>query len=89
MAGQALSPLTPKGLSAITTGVGAYGLGTLNPKLLPLLAASSPNIVGNISYGAGNVARRMSTPVAGNLTGKDLLAELLRQSRLYQSTQGQ
>ena len=89
LAGQALSPLTPKGLSAITTGVGAYGLGTLNPKLLPLLVASSPKIAGGISYGAGNVARRMSTPVAGNLTGKDLLAELLRQSRLYQSTQGQ
>lgn len=90
MAGQSLNPYTPKGLSAITSGgIGTYGLATMNPKVLPFLAASSPRIAGNIAYGAGNVARRMSTPVAGNLTGKDLLAELLRQSRLYQSTQGQ
>lgn len=90
MAGQTLNPYTPKGLSAVTTGgIGAYGLATLNPKILPLLATSSPRIAGNISYGAGDISRRMSTPVAGNLTGKDLLAELLRQNRLYQATQGQ
>ncbi len=92
LAGQALNPITPKGLQALIAsgGVGMSLAGGLsNPKLLAYLLSASPRTVGNISYGAGDISRRMSTPVAGNLTGKDLVAELLRQNRLYQATQGQ
>lgn len=61
LAGQALSPLPPRGLSGMASAVGAVGGFMANPVAGGLgLAAASPRIVGEAVYGAA----RAAAPVA-------------------------
>ena len=74
LSGQALSEMTPRGLqraTAIPTSLGAYSLGGF-PTALASLAASSPRLVGEATYGAG---------VAGR--GIDMIPPSLLDPRLY------
>ena len=57
LAGQAMSTFTPRNLAgqggAVAAGLGAFS----NPAMLAALPFMSPRLVGEASYGAGNVAR--------------------------------
>lgn len=60
IAGQALSSATPRGLQGLgATGLGGYGVMTMNPAVVPLLAAQSPRLVGEAAYGTGQLARAL------------------------------
>lgn len=62
LAGQALSSATPRGLqtaATVPTSLLAYGVGGLPSAGLSLLAAS-PRAVGEVAYGTGALARRIS-----------------------------
>ena len=57
IAGQALNSLSPRGMSSLPAlGSGIAAAMTHNPALLLGLPASSPRIVGELSYGAGQAA---------------------------------
>lgn len=72
LSGQALNTWTPRGLGGLVSGGTAFGgLYTSNPWAIPLLAAQSPRIVGELAHGAGRVKGMLSAPV----TGFNLLAE--------------
>jgi len=76
LAGQALSSPTPRGLQGLgATGVAGAGVMTANPLAVPLLATSSPRLVGEAAYYTGKGAK-----VAGK--GKNTLANLIRDPRL-------
>lgn len=58
VAGYTMSPALPRGgLAKILTGSGAYYLGAFNPKLWPILAASSPRTVGEFLSAFGKAYR--------------------------------
>ena len=60
IAGQALSSATPRGLQGLgATGLGGYGVMTMNPSVVPFLAAQSPRLVGEAAYGTGQLARAL------------------------------
>jgi hypothetical protein len=57
LAGQTLSSPTPRGLQGLgATGTGIAAITHMNPYLLPLIAASSPRLMGELGYGTGRVA---------------------------------
>ena len=57
LAGQQLGTATPRGLARLyALGQGGVGLATMNPLLIPGVIASSPRVVGEATYGAGQVA---------------------------------
>lgn len=73
LAGQSLNKLTPRGLGAAEAG--AAGLASVmsgHPAALPLLAVTSPRLVGETAYGLGAGAR-MAKPVT-NLAAKTVPA---------------
>ncbi len=61
LAGASLSQLTPRGIQAAVSpyGLGAagYGLGYTSPQFAGLLAASSPRLVGETAFKAGQAGR--------------------------------
>ncbi len=62
LAGQALSKVTPRGITAVGTVPAAVGVGSLfssAPLSGAYLAASSPRLVGEASYLAGKGARQV------------------------------
>lgn len=60
IAGQALSSATPRGLQGLgATGLGGYGVMTMNPAVVPLLAVQSPRLMGEAAYGTGQLARAL------------------------------
>ena len=76
LAGQALSSTTPRGIQGLgATGVAGAGVLTANPLAIPMLAASSPRLMGETAHYAGKVAR------VGK-AGSNRLAELLRNPRI-------
>lgn len=62
LAGQALSELTPRGLSRLGSPAGALGAFSLGglPPALAALAASSPRVVGEAAYAGGLLGRPVS-----------------------------
>ena len=74
LAGQALSEWAPRGLArGVGAGAAGYGAMTLNPSVLPLLAASSPRIVGEAAFRLGQaqgaLAPLMVPPPVGARAG--------------------
>jgi hypothetical protein len=62
LAGQALSKVTPRGITAVSTVPAAVGIGSLfssTPLSGAYLAASSPRLVGEASYLAGQGAKQV------------------------------
>jgi hypothetical protein len=81
LAGQALSDLTPRGLSRIGSpgaALGAFSIGGL-PPALAALAASSPRVVGEAAYAGGLLGR----PVRAGLETARGAAPVLLDPRLY------
>jgi hypothetical protein len=81
LAGQALSNITPRGLSRIGSpgaALGAFNLGGL-PPALAALAASSPRVVGEAAYAGGLLGR----PVRAGLETARGAAPVLLDPRLY------
>jgi hypothetical protein len=66
LAGQALSKLTPRGITAVGTVPAAVGVGSLfsTPASAAYLAASSPRLVGEAAYLTGQGSRQL-----GKVTG--------------------
>ena len=67
LAGQALSKVTPRGITAVSTVPAAGAVGSLfssTPVGLSYLAASSPRLVGESAYLAGQGSRQL-----GKVTG--------------------
>lgn len=106
LAGQAMSSWLPRGLSGAEAGIeGTGAIMTGNAAYLPLLAASSPRIVGEATNMAGRLAGALQqSPVAtalGNvanvgspggyaaLTGPQLMGRLLAQPRQQPAYQPQ
>ena len=57
LAGQSLNTLAPRGLARISPmSIAAGGMQSMNPAVLGLLPATSPRLVGEASYAAGQVA---------------------------------
>lgn len=57
LSAQALNTWTPRGLGRIvSSGAGALGAYTLNPAVIPLLAAQSPRLMGEAALATGRVA---------------------------------
>lgn len=66
LSGQALSSITPRGLGNVVAGTTALtGATTLNPAIVPLLAAQSPRLMGEAAFYGGKGGR-----LASNLMGK-------------------
>jgi hypothetical protein len=53
IAGQSMSSATPRGLARLGSGAGGLVAATMNPLALPLLAATSPRLVGEAAYAGG------------------------------------
>ena len=71
LAGQALSPWTPRALASRVTGLGsgaAAASGIISPYALPLVATASPRMVGGAAYRAGQATRPLAELLA-NLPG--------------------
>lgn len=61
LSGQALSSMTPRGLGSVVAGGTALtGATTLNPAILPILAAQSPRLMGETAYYGGKGGRLAS-----------------------------
>jgi hypothetical protein len=59
LSGQALNTWTPRGLGGmIASGTAGYGLASMNPAILPLLAAQSPRLMGETAYYAGKIGKK-------------------------------
>lgn len=68
VAGQSLSSWTPRGLAGATTiGLGGLAAAT-NPAYLAGLAATSPRLVGELSYGLGTLNRGLGSGISGLLS---------------------
>jgi hypothetical protein len=71
LSGQILNTWAPRGLGGIiASGTAGYGLGTMNPSILPLLVIQSPRLMGEGAYYAGKLAKK----------GNKLTSALSRQS---------
>ncbi len=96
LAGQALSTWTPRGLGGAVAGglgLGGYAVGGA-PLAIPMLAAQSPRLMGEIALKAGQAARlvkqgaNMPAKLTGGLLDSESLANLLYQAgRLPQQSQ--
>ena len=53
IAGQSMSSVAPRGLARLGSVAGGVFAGTTNPAALPLLAATSPRLVGEAAYAGG------------------------------------
>ena len=59
VAGQFMKDILPKGMArTVAGGIGGAGLFTLNPATIPAVAASSPRLVGEVAYKAGQLATK-------------------------------
>lgn len=59
VAGQFMKDVLPKGMArTVAGGIGGAGALTLNPATIPVLAASSPRLVGETAYKAGQLATK-------------------------------
>jgi hypothetical protein len=92
LAGQALNTVAPRGLgSAVASGLGGYGVATMNPAVLPMMLAQSPRLMGETAFKTGQAARMLQAPAqAISKAGLDptTLANLLSQTgRLGQLNQ--
>ena len=72
LAGQALNSMMPRSMSGINSATGVGLAGLLSAKTLPMLALTSPRLMGEAAYGAGKIAglpNRMATALmrGGNL----------------------
>jgi len=64
LAGQALNSMMPRSMSGINSATGVGLAGILSAKALPMLAMTSPRLMGEAAYGAGKIAglpNRMAT----------------------------
>ena len=84
LAGQALNSIAPKGLVArgSLSGLGITSAGTLNPALLGLAPLSSPRLMGESAYKAGQLSNAI-TPQQRNL------ARLLMLNQANKMNQGE
>jgi len=67
LAGQALNAKFSRGLGSLAaTGAAGYGLASLNPAVIPLMASQSPRLMGEAAYYTGKAARAAKplTPLA-------------------------
>lgn len=76
LAGQALNSMMPRSMSGINSATGLGLAGILSAKALPMLALTSPRLMGEAAYGAGKVA---------SLPNK-MAAALMRGGKLPQTT---
>ena len=60
LAGQALNSASPRGFGQLMMGAGIYGGATLDPAAFALLPASSPRVVGETAFAAGQAARGLN-----------------------------
>jgi len=64
LAGQALNSMMPRSMSGINSATGVGLAGILSAKALPMMAMTSPRLMGEAAYGAGKIAgvpNRMAT----------------------------
>ncbi len=62
LSGQALSSATPRGLQSLgATGLGGAAVLSGQPQFIPLLAASSPRLVGEAAHAAGRISPALRT----------------------------
>lgn len=88
--GQSLNSFAPRGLnSLISSGAAGYGVATLNPAVLPVIAATSPRLMGEASYAAGKVGGSASrgAKAANNALATRGINPAISANYLYQLNQ--
>lgn len=87
LAGQAVNEWTPRGIQKATAGTGGAGLALTGnlPAAAGLAAVSSPRLVGEASYGAGQLVKLLRE--GGGAIEKSGIDPRILANLLYQSSQ--
>lgn len=90
LSGQALSSTTPRGLGGyVAAGTLGSGVTTLNPAIIPMLAAQSPRLMGEAAYYGGKGGRLASKLANIPGTGPGARMGALQSGRLQRLLEGE